>query len=102
VTQRGSSRKPNPSTAPTRFQDSATGARRHAVAKAVPSRPFPGVWLEGLLHLSLVSFVPVDARLGYLPTRRRAGEAVLSTRHDQPMHLARENTGPPDGTDRPK
>jgi hypothetical protein len=101
VPQVGSSREPNPSTTTTRFYDGATGTRRHAVAKAVPSRPFSGVWLEGLLHLCLVSISTGDARLGSLPTRQWAGEAVQSTRLDPPLHLARENTGPPDGTDRP-
>ena len=96
----GSSRQPNPSAAPAGLDDRTTGACRHAVTKPVFSRPFAGVRLERPLHLSLVS--SFRCRSDESMPRRGDGpvKQVPSTRQDQHLHLARENTGPPDGRDR--
>ena len=55
VSRVDSSRQPDPSATAPRFDDRASGACRHPVAKTVPSRPLAGVGLERPLHLSLVS-----------------------------------------------
>ena len=74
-------------------------ARRHPVAKTVPSRPLAGVGLERPLHLSLVSSFRCP-RLWCLPTRRWSSGAGVVNPPGSSLHLARENTGPPDGRDR--
>jgi len=101
VPQRGSGRQPSSPAKTACLQHSSPGACRHPVPKSMSFRPLTGVWLERPLHLSLVSFDPVPHVRGI--SRRGGGpvKQVQSTRQDKFLHLARENTGPPDGRDRP-